>query len=56
MLWIYNINYTHKEMLQVFTAALLFTAHTQVWFSSKGSPVVDKLLKNTAVLTRLATL
>lgn len=40
MAWIYTIHYTHKKMLQVFTAALLFTAHTQTWLSSKGSPAV----------------
>ena len=54
--WIYTIHYTHKKVLQVFTVALLFTAHTQAWLSNKSSPVVDNLLKNTAVLTRLATL
>lgn len=43
-------------MFQVFTAALHFTAHTQAWLCIKGSPVVDNLLKNTAELTRLATL
>lgn len=56
VVWIYTIDYAHKKMFQVFTAALHFTAHTQAWLCIKGSPVVDNLLKNTAELTRLATL
>lgn len=43
-------------MLQVFTAALLFTADTQAWLFGKSYLVVDSLVKNTAMLPRLVTL